>query len=94
MKSAKHRRFAPIGIEPYIRQHLRRNPDEKADALRVRLQESVSAPLRGQRCQCGEPIWAIGSAVAGHACFTCITGEANPSGDYEIDEVLAAAAGR
>jgi len=85
MKSAKHSRFAPIGIEPYIRQHLRRNPDEKADALRARLQQSVSAALRG------EPIWAIGSAVAGHACFTCITGEAHPSGDYEIDEVLAAA---
>lgn len=91
MKSAKHSRFAPIGIEPYIQQHLRRNPDEKADALRARLQQSVSAALRGERCQCGEPIWAIGSAVAGHACFTCITGEAHPSGDYEIDEVLAAA---
>ena len=41
-----------------------------------------------EHCECGEPIWVIGSAVAGHACFTCITGEATPSGDYEIDEVL------
>jgi hypothetical protein len=29
-----------------------------------------------------------GSAVVGNAWFTCITGEADPSSDYEIDEVL------
>jgi hypothetical protein len=28
----------------------------------------------------------IGSAETGHACFTCITGEADPSEDYEIAE--------
>jgi hypothetical protein len=86
----KHRAFVPIGIEQYIQQHVRSNPDEKPDALRTRLRECVTAVLRGERCQCGEAIWAIGSAVAGHACFTCITGEAAPSGDYEIDEVLSA----
>jgi hypothetical protein len=39
------------------------------------------------------PIWAIGSAVVGNACFTCITGEADPSSDYEIDEVLKGGGG-
>jgi hypothetical protein len=29
-----------------------------------------------------------GSPVVGNAWFTCITGEADPSSDYEIDEVL------
>ena len=90
MQRMKHRAFVPIGIEQYIQQHVRSNPDEKPDALRTRLRECVTAVLRGERCQCGEPIWAIGSAVAGHACFTCITGEAAPSADYEIDEVLRA----
>ena len=28
----------------------------------------------------------IGSAEAGNACFTCITGESDPSQDYEIAE--------
>ena len=28
----------------------------------------------------------IGSAEAGNACFTCITGEADSSEDYEIAE--------
>jgi len=92
MKRLRHHAFVPIGIEQYIQQHVRRNPDEKPDALRARLRECVSAALRGERCECGEPIWAIGSAVAGHACFTCITGEASPSDDYEIDEVLAGSA--
>lgn len=90
MQRVKHRTFVPISIEEYIQRHVRSNADEKPDELRVRLRECVSAALRGERCQCGEPIWAIGSAVAGHACFTCITGEATPSDDYEIDEVLAA----
>lgn len=40
----------------------------------------------GARCDCGEPIWVIGSAETGHMCFTCITGEADPSEDYEIAE--------
>jgi hypothetical protein len=84
----KHPRFVPISIEQYVRLHVRRNPDEKRANLRARLKECVTAALRGEHCECGEPIWVIGSAVAGHACFTCITGEATPSGDYEIDEVL------
>jgi broad specificity phosphatase PhoE len=90
MQRVKHRTFVPISIEQYIQLHVRRNPDEKAAELRARLRECVAAVLRGERCQCGEPIWVIGSAVAGHACFTCITGEATPSDDYEIDEVLGA----
>ena len=88
----KHRRFVPVGIEQYIQLHVRRNPHEKSAQLRARLQECVAAALRGERCECGEPIWVIGSAIAGHACFTCITGEAAPSEDYEIDEVLGASA--
>ncbi len=37
---------------------------------------------------CGQPIWAIGSAtVDWDGCFTCITGEADESEDYEIESV-------
>ena len=43
--------------------------------------------LAGARCHCGEPIWVIGSVLRVHACFT-LHGEADPSEDYEIDEVL------
>ena len=80
--------FAPIGVEEYIKLHLKANPDENPGYLRKRLRECISAALAGARCHCGEPIWVIGSATAGHACFTCITGEGFPEEDYEIDEVL------
>jgi hypothetical protein len=85
--------FVPITIEDYIKLHLKSNPNENPSHLRKRLRECVAAALAGARCHCGAPIWVIGSASAGHACFTCITGEAFPSDDYEIDTVLDAAAG-
>jgi hypothetical protein len=47
-----------------------------------------NARKAGARCACGTFIWTIGSAEARAACFTCITGEAWPDTDYEIDEAL------
>jgi|SRR5947209_14683250 len=80
--------FVPIPIEQYARLHLKANPDENAAEFLARLRRCVADAVAGARCQCGELIWAIGSALAGHACFTCITGESTPDKDYEIDEVL------
>ena len=35
---------------------------------------------------CGAPIWAAGSAITGtKMCFSCTTGEADDSEDYEIE---------
>ena len=82
--------FAPIRIEEYVRLHLKANPSEKPTEFRERLRRTVAAAVTGARCHCGELIWAIGSASAGHGCFTCITGEAYPDKDYEIDEVIRA----
>ncbi len=80
--------FAPIGVEEYVKPHMQSNPDEDPVDLLERLRMCVSEALGGARCHCGEPIWVIGSTFVGHMCFTCITGEADPSEDYEIDEVL------
>ena len=80
--------FIPIGIAEYVALHVRSNPDEDPVDLAARLRHAVDAARSGARCRCGEPIWVIGSGFAGHACFTCITGEASPESDYEIDEVL------
>lgn len=80
--------FKPIAFDEYVARHLKSNKDENELDLRKRLREAVDAKKSGRLCDCGEPIWAVGSAVAGHMCFSCITGEANPSGDFEIDEVL------
>jgi len=51
------------------------------------LEDTLRAYKQGARCDCGNPIWVIGSAFSGFdGCFTCITGEACPEDDYEIDE--------
>jgi hypothetical protein len=81
--------FVPIGVEEYVTRHMKSNAGENRAELLRRLRDCISASLGGTRCQCGEPIWVIGSAFVGYMCFTCITGEAFPSDDYEIDEVLA-----
>ena len=82
--------FVPIGVREYVELHVKANPDENAAELLARLRSCISDALAGARCHCGAPIWVVGSVSAGYACFTCIAGEAFPSEDYEIDEVLTA----
>jgi|ERR1700731_781010 hypothetical protein len=82
--------FVPIAIDKYVELHVQVNPDEGPRELLTRLRSCVSDALAGARCSCGAPIWVVGSVSSGCACFTCITGEAFPAEDYEIDQVLAA----
>jgi hypothetical protein len=79
--------FVPISIAEYIPLHMKSNPGEPRAALEAALRESLEAAKSGECCDCGEPIWALGSAIAGRGCFTCITGESSPTGDYEITAV-------
>jgi len=85
--------FVPIGVKEFVKLQIKNNPDEDPADLLRRLRTCIGDSLAGARCHCGEPIWVIGSVFAGHACFTCTTGEADPSEDYEIDEVLEALRG-
>jgi hypothetical protein len=78
--------FVPIKLRDYVRAFLRSNRGETAGAVTRRLQSALDAYRAGSRCHCGAPIWVIGSAEAGNACFTCLTGESDPSEDYEIAE--------
>lgn len=78
-------RFTTISLRRYVELHLRANPGTDREDLVARLRRALEAHERGERCHCGSPIWVIGSAEVGQACFSCITGEASPEGDYEID---------
>ena len=78
--------FTPISIEDYVERHLKRNPGDSRKEITRALREALRAYRAGKRCSCGNPLWIIGSAIQGHACFTCITLEAEPDGDFEIDE--------
>lgn len=65
------------------------NPNDNRKKLIDNLKAAVSAKRKGALCsQCREPIWAIGTAISGwNMCFTCLTGEVDDSGDYEIATV-------
>ena len=72
--------FVPVKIEEYIESHMKNNPTELRKNLWIALKDYED----GQKCNCGNAIWVIGSAIAGNASFTCITGEAFPDQDFEI----------
>ena len=76
--------FTLISKDAYVDRFLAANPSERRDDVVARLDDAIAAHKKGERCSCGEQIWIVGSAVAGYACFTCITGEATPDSDYEI----------
>ena len=79
--------FVPISLEAYVELHLKSNPGTSRAEITTALRETLEDYKRGAKCSnCGNPIWVIGSALAGNMCFTCITGEAVPEDDYEIDE--------
>jgi len=78
--------FVPIEIDEHIRKFVHRNKGQKPAEARARVQRALRDYKAGIRCSCGEPIWVLGSAEAGNACFTCITGDVDPSDDYEIAE--------
>jgi hypothetical protein len=78
--------FVPIQVDEYIDRFQRANPGSNATELRRRLQETLQAFRDNARCACGERIWVLGSAEVGLACFTCITGEAEATADFELEE--------
>lgn len=78
-----------ITLDDYIIQQVEQVPGEGSESCRKRLTHYVELKLKGEPCfVCGATIWAIGSSACDTPmCFTCITGEANDSDDYEIIEV-------
>jgi hypothetical protein len=88
MEMSMKQGFVPIKLEEYVKLYLKNNRGESAGEVTANLLDALRAHKSGTRCECGNPIWVVGSAVAGYACFTCITGEAYPDEDYEIDEAL------
>ena len=81
--------FVPISLDDYVRLHLRSNPGIVRDELVGRLQAALADFHADERCACGARIWVIGSAEVGNGCFTCITVDAWPREDYEIEEACA-----
>ena len=77
--------FTPIKLHDYVELYLRANPDAVRAEVIQQLQSAIGAVRAGARCQCGAPIWIIGSAQTGLGCFCRITGQPEPDRDYEIN---------
>lgn len=77
----------PISIEEYAGMVMENNKGYRKEDLVQALQQALEAKKHGAKCMiCGAPIWAAGSAITGtNLCFTCTTGEADDSEDYEIE---------
>lgn len=80
--------WTPITIDEYVKIHLKENPNEKENVLRVRIEAALDDYNNGIKCKCGKDIWIVGSASSPFGCFSCITGKDHPAGDYEIDSAL------
>ena len=79
--------FVPISIEEFADSTMKNNKGYNRKELIRTWEETLQAKKAGATCIiCGAPIWAAGSAITGtYMCFTCTTGEADNSEDYEIE---------
>ena len=77
----------PISIEKFADGVMKNNKGFNRRELIQMLRKTLDAKKKGVKCMiCGAPIWAAGSAITGmNHCFTCTTGEADDSKDYEIE---------
>ena len=77
-----------VSIEEFADNVMENNPDMDREELIEALRDTLADKHKGATCMvCGAPIWAAGSALTGsYLCFTCTTGEADDSDDYEIED--------
>lgn len=76
-----------ISIKKFAKMVMENNTGYNKQELIHTLHSTLAAKEAGTKCMvCGAPIWATGSAITGsNLCFTCMTGEADDSDDYEIE---------
>lgn len=82
--------LVPIGFDDCLSMLLQSIPNTNKEALTEALKQMVALKKEGVRCTCDQPMWAIGSAIAGKPlCNTCYIEEEliKPYLNYEIDEV-------
>ena len=77
----------PISVKDFADMVMKNNKGYNRKQLIHTLEDTLQAKKNGAKCMiCGALIWAAGSAITGtYMCFTCTTGEADDSEDYEIE---------
>lgn len=79
--------MVPISVAKFADMTIKNNKGYNRKELIETLEATLADKRNGAKCIiCGAPIWAAGSAITGtYMCFTCTTGEADDSEDYEIE---------
>ena len=77
--------FKTISIDCFIEKFSKVNNENDTIQLRKDLIYFRQLKKEGVKCDCGNDIWVIGSAISGKGCFKCITMETDCSGDFEIE---------
>jgi hypothetical protein len=77
--------FKYISLDAYIEKHIQSNSGTDSKALKQSLLYFRQIKTEGIKCQCGNELWIIGSAIAGKGCFRCITMQTDRSNDYELE---------
>jgi hypothetical protein len=76
--------FAPLALDEAIKKHIELNGGDEAN-VRAEMEKNIRMKKNGAKCcVCHQPIWALGGC---DMCFSCTTGEADASEDYEFAEV-------
>ena len=76
--------FSPITLEKAIQGHIKLNGGKEA-TVRAEMEKNIRMKKNGAKCMvCDQAIWAFGGT---EMCFSCTTGEADASEDYEFEEV-------
>lgn len=81
--------MVPISVDEFVRKMAKENKNIHPKEVKQNILSAAERKKKGTGCiNCGRPIWAIGSGMTGtDMCFSCTTGEADSSEDYEVDIV-------
>lgn len=79
--------LTPLPVDEFVEYFVKTNPEFDSLTLRNSCVQALEHKRQGAKCICcGQPIWALAYAVSGvDMCFTCQTGTADDSEDYEIE---------
>lgn len=79
--------LTPIPVDEFVGYFVKANPEFDSLTLQNSCVQALEHKRQGAKCICcGQPIWALAYAVSGvDMCFTCQTGQADDSEDYEIE---------
>jgi hypothetical protein len=78
--------FTPISKLELAEKLHKENPAVAVIEWEDKLTQAEDLKNRLATCNCGNPIWIVGTAlVEGPTCHTCLTGSADCTDDFEIE---------